>query len=57
MADTVAPMGRPALILGFAASEAAGRFAHHPRWVRDADFAYLVDAMADLIGRAANDLP
>ena len=41
-------------ILGFAASEAAGRFAHHPRAVRDADFAFLLDTMADVIGRAAN---
>ena len=41
-------------ILGFAASEAAGRFAHHPPSVRDADFAFLVDTIADIIGRAAN---
>ncbi|MFG1947131.1 TetR/AcrR family transcriptional regulator [Nonomuraea sp. NPDC048826] len=29
-------------VLGYAASEAAGRFAHHPAQVRDADFATLL---------------
>jgi hypothetical protein len=36
-------------ILGFAASEAAGRFAHHPAPVRDTDFAYLLDWLRRII--------
>lgn len=46
-------------ILGFAASEAAGRFAHHDRAVLDADFACLLHALdtmiLDLAHRPAQD--
>ena len=36
-------------ILGFAASEAAGRFAHHEQAVLDADFACLLDTLRTAI--------
>jgi AcrR family transcriptional regulator len=38
-------------VLGFATSEAAGRFDHHPPDVRDADFACLLNAIHALITR------
>ena len=41
------------MILGFAASEAAGRFARHPAAVRDADFACLLEWVGHLIDAAA----
>ncbi|MCK2212315.1 TetR/AcrR family transcriptional regulator [Actinomadura sp. ATCC 31491] len=36
-------------VLGFAASEAAGRFAHHDQRVRDEDFACLLEAIGSLL--------
>jgi len=42
-------------ILGFAASEAAGRFAHHDQTVLDADFACLLDSIGVLVSRANGD--
>lgn len=40
-------------VLGFATSEVAGRFDHHPQDVRDADFACLLTALRAAIHRAA----
>lgn len=40
-------------VLGFAASEAAGRFARHGQAVRDADFACLLGALRPLVVAAA----
>jgi AcrR family transcriptional regulator len=39
-------------VLGFAASEAAGRFGRHPRRVVDEDFACLQQVIAEALGRA-----
>ncbi|GAA0925958.1 TetR/AcrR family transcriptional regulator [Virgisporangium aurantiacum] len=41
-------------ILGFAASEAAGRFSHHAAAVRDADFACLLTWLRHLIDHTAD---
>jgi len=42
-------------VLGFAASEAAGRFAHHDHAVRDADFACLMRSLRLLLEVTAAD--
>lgn len=42
-------------VLGFAASEAAGRFAHHDPAVLDADFACLLSSLRLLLQAAAAD--
>lgn len=44
-------------VLGFAASEAAGRFAHHDRSVLDADFACLLRALHSMILDLAHHKP
>ena len=36
-------------VFGFAASEAAGRFTHHDKSVRDADFAFLVKSLRGMV--------
>jgi AcrR family transcriptional regulator len=42
-------------VLGFATSEAAGRFAHHSQDVRDADFACLLTTLHTAIRAAVRD--
>ncbi|MEV7630195.1 hypothetical protein [Actinoplanes sp. NPDC089786] len=41
-------------ILGFAASEAAGRFSHHRATVRDADFACLLNWLRHIVDHASD---